>query len=122
MFGMNAVTGEPLSGIDHLKQSIKDVLMTPIGSRVMRREYGSRLFELLDRPVSAEMIAEVQAAVVMALDAHEPRFQLTKVEVKPIGTIGDYTELQLARGNLVVDLEGLFGAEGRQVRMENIAL
>jgi hypothetical protein len=41
-------TRKALEGIDHLKQSIIDILTTPIGSRVMRRDYGSRLFELVD--------------------------------------------------------------------------
>ena len=47
MTGMDRETGKSLSGIEHLRQSIRDILTTPIGSRVMRRDYGSRLFELL---------------------------------------------------------------------------
>lgn len=39
MNGISATTGRPLSGIDHLRQSIRDILTTPIGSRVMRRLY-----------------------------------------------------------------------------------
>ncbi len=39
MRGMNANTGKELEGIEHLKQSIIDILTTPIGSRVMRRDY-----------------------------------------------------------------------------------
>ena len=41
--GMNKVSGKPLLGIEHLKQSIIDILTTPIRIRVMRREYGSRV-------------------------------------------------------------------------------
>ena len=50
--GMNSQTGKRLSGMDHLRQSIIDILTTPIGSRVMRPGYGSRLFELVDAPVN----------------------------------------------------------------------
>ena len=50
MKGMNAHTGTPLSGIDHLRQSIADILMTPIGSRCMNRSYGSYIFDLIDHP------------------------------------------------------------------------
>ncbi|NBO96416.1 MAG: phage baseplate protein, partial [Betaproteobacteria bacterium] len=41
MLGINAQTGQPLAGIDHLRQSIRDILTTRIGTRVMRRDYGS---------------------------------------------------------------------------------
>ncbi len=39
MKGMSAETGKALEGLEHLKQSITDILTTPIGSRIMRREY-----------------------------------------------------------------------------------
>ncbi len=54
MRGMSNKTGKELEGIEHLKQSIIDILTTPIGSRIMRREYGSRLFELIDRPINRD--------------------------------------------------------------------
>ena len=48
MLGINAYTGESLSGLDHLRQSIADILSTPLNTRVMRRDYGSRIPELID--------------------------------------------------------------------------
>ena len=122
MIGMNAETGKVLDGLDHLRQSIKDILTTPIGTRVMRRDYGSRLFDLLDRPMSPELIADIQAAVVMAITKHEPRIQLTKVEVLPVGSEPNYDHNQLANGKLLVNLDGYLTSEGQQVRMENISL
>jgi hypothetical protein len=53
MIGMDAVTGKPMYDTAHLSQSIGDILSTPIGSRVMRRDYGSALFELVDAPGNA---------------------------------------------------------------------
>lgn len=38
--GMSRHTGAALDGADHLAQSVADILGTPIGSRVMRRDYG----------------------------------------------------------------------------------
>ena len=35
-----------------IQQSLQDIITTPIGSRVMRREYGSLIFELLDQPIN----------------------------------------------------------------------
>lgn len=55
MRGMDAKTGKVLEGIDHLKQSIIDILTTPVNSRIMRRSYGSRLLELVDKPINRDL-------------------------------------------------------------------
>ena len=47
---MHRHTGEGISGTAHLRQSVFDILQTPTGSRVMRRDYGSTLFTLIDQP------------------------------------------------------------------------
>ncbi|HAL68756.1 MAG TPA: phage baseplate protein, partial [Pseudomonas sp.] len=36
MIGLDRRTGESISGLDHLRQSIEDILTTPLGSRRMR--------------------------------------------------------------------------------------
>ena len=61
-------TATLLGGLDHLRQSIIDILTTPIGTRVMRPDYGSRLFELIDRPVNAEFLVDLYAETVIALN------------------------------------------------------
>lgn len=50
MIGIDSGTGRYLHGNEHLRQSVTDILSTPVGSRVLLREYGSRLFSLLDNP------------------------------------------------------------------------
>ncbi|HGJ5879100.1 MAG TPA: baseplate assembly protein, partial [Arsenophonus nasoniae] len=42
--GMNRQTGRFISENAHIAQSVQDILLTPVGSRVMRRDYGSLLF------------------------------------------------------------------------------
>lgn len=79
MAGMNVNTGYALSGIAHIQQSIADILNTPIGSRVMRREYGSLLPELIDRPINDALILQVYSATVMAIAQWEPRVALEKI-------------------------------------------
>lgn len=79
MTGMDATTGRQLSGFDHLRQSVRDILTTPIGSRVMRREYGSRLPELVDSPLNAEGRLDLYVATAEALDKWEPRLALERV-------------------------------------------
>lgn len=47
---MNAQTGHTLNNLAHIQQSIRDILLTPVGTRIMRREYGSLISELIDQP------------------------------------------------------------------------
>ncbi len=109
MQGMNATTGKPLSGIDHLIQSIRDILTTPIGTRVMRRDYGSRLFDLIDSPINGDVLIEAYAAVAEALDKWEPRFRLTKVKA-----------YQAEAGKLTIDCYGIYLLTGDEVSFEEI--
>ena len=50
--GMARATGKAMAGVDHIAQSIGDILTTPLGSRVMRRDYGSLLPQLIDAPLN----------------------------------------------------------------------
>lgn len=75
--GVNREAGSVLSGFEHVEQSIGVILTTPIGSRVMRREFGSELFDLIDRPMTDQVILAVYAAAVMAIARWEPRYSLT---------------------------------------------
>lgn len=82
MNGTSSTTGKALSGIAHLRQSIVDILSTPIGSRVMRRDYGSRIFELLDSPMNDQQAVEFIAATAEALARWEPRIKVRSVNVQ----------------------------------------
>ncbi|MBX9858997.1 MAG: GPW/gp25 family protein [Sphingomonas sp.] len=81
MIGVDATTGRQLAGDAHLAQSIGDILSTPIGSRVIRRDYGSTLFELIDQPMNALGRLRLFAATAEALRRWEPRFRLTRVGI-----------------------------------------
>lgn len=85
MKGMNARTGRPLTGIAHLRQSILNILTTPIGTRVLRREYGSELPELVDAPVDAALVARIRRATAHALNRWEPRIRIQRVYVLSAG-------------------------------------
>lgn len=80
--GMDLTTGRQLIGIDHIKQSIADILTTPIGSRIMLPEYGSRLFDLTDQPLSVGFILQLKVAVIEAIDKWEPRVKVLKVDIE----------------------------------------
>jgi phage baseplate assembly protein W len=81
MSGLSATTARLLPEEQHLAQSINDVLATPLGSRVMRRDYGSDLPRLIDAPLNGETLVDLFAATAEAIDRWEPRFDLRRVEV-----------------------------------------
>ncbi|OJY65513.1 MAG: oxidoreductase [Sphingobium sp. 66-54] len=81
MSGMERATGKRIEGEAHIAQSIADILTTPIGSRVMRRAYGSRLFELVDAPLNAATRQLISAASAGAIARWEPRVKLDRVAV-----------------------------------------
>ena len=79
---MNRNTGRAVTGLEHLRQSVADILTTPVGSRVMRRDYGSLVPELIDHPDNNASQVRLFSAVASALLRWEPRFRLTRVGVQ----------------------------------------
>jgi phage baseplate assembly protein W len=79
--GVNRDTGEARHGLPHLRQSIGDIVSTPLGSRVMRPEYGSRLPRLVDLPVTRGWISSAQAEIGHGVGRWEPRIALRKCRV-----------------------------------------
>jgi phage baseplate assembly protein W len=76
---MDRTTGLALSGDQHLAQSIADIITTPLGSRIMRRDYGSLLFELIDRPLNGATRLLCIMAAATALARWEPRIAIRQV-------------------------------------------
>ena len=93
MIGMDRHTGLPISGIEHLRQSIADILSTPLGGRRHRMEYGSKLRRFVDLPVNEGWKSAVQAEVARALGRFEPRLKLDQVRV--ISVIGGQINFQI---------------------------
>lgn len=79
--GMSATSGAALSDMAHLRQSIATILFTPVGSRVMRRSFGSLLPELIDQPDNPTTRVRLFAAVAGALMRWEPRLRISRVQL-----------------------------------------
>lgn len=120
IIGMDIETGLPLGGIEHLKQSIRDILTTPIGSRVMRRDYGSNLMALLDRPMNSQLTVDVQVAVSMALSLQEPRLQLNRVTVELPSADSAQGMQMAAAGGLRIHIEGTVLPQGEQIVVKDV--
>ncbi|MED7790453.1 GPW/gp25 family protein [Klebsiella aerogenes] len=85
MQGMNRDTGKPLSGTDHIRQSVMDILTTPLGTRVMLPLYGSNLQRLVDHPDNGVTAIRVVMAAAVALARWEPRIAVSSIEVLSAG-------------------------------------
>lgn len=79
--GMNAATGRTVTGIEHLQQSVADILTTPIGSVLTLREYGSYNMALIDQPMTPALRLQIIAASMMALLRWEPRARPANVSL-----------------------------------------
>ncbi|MCK7257424.1 GPW/gp25 family protein [Enterobacter asburiae] len=93
--GMSQSNGKSITDTEHLRQSVRDILLTPQGSRIARREYGSLLSVLIDQPQNPALRLQIMSAVYMALNRWEPRLTLDTI------TINSHFD-----GSMVVDLTG----------------
>lgn len=111
MIGTNAQTGKALGGIDHLRQSIRDILTTPVGTRCMRHEYGSRLFQLIDAPMNQATILAIYTATFEALERWEPRLRATRVQA-----------VSARPGAITLDITGIYLPDGKEVTLDGIVV
>jgi len=118
--GVNAATGAALTGWAHVQQSISKILRTPIGSRVMRRDFGSDLPDLVDAKMTQRNVLAVYSAAATAIARWEPRFRMRGGAVTaaeptgrlalniygtyyPRGHLGDYTVAEDATARVVFE-------------------
>lgn len=80
-----------------IENSIKDILQTPLGSRVMLPEYGSRLYELIDKKIDDEFRANLSWYVIEAVEKWEKRIKID--EVKLISLNGHKLKIKLILTN-----------------------
>ena len=111
MRGMCNKTGEYLDDLEHLKQSIVDILTTPIGSRVICRDYGSKLFQLTDQPINRELFAKIYSAVAEAIDKWEPRFKVEKISINSIKD-----------GHIILSLVGQYLIKQQKISLEDLVV
>lgn len=109
MIGINAATGKHLEGLDHLRQSIRDILTTPVGSRVMRRDYGSRLPRLVDAPLNDGTVLDLISATAVALARWEPRVDVRRVLIA-----------SAAPGRVELTIEARYLPDGSPITVDGI--
>lgn len=98
--------GTSLSEIEHINQSLADLISTPVGSRVMRREYGTLLANLLDQPTSEALYLKCYSTIYLAILRWEPRIEISKIFIS-----------SLNQGKQVVDIEGRLINTGQSLNL-----
>jgi phage baseplate assembly protein W len=83
MIGMDRRTGTAIARADHLEQSIDDILSTPLGTRLGRRDYGSLVPQQLDQPNNPAGRIRIFAAAALALMRQEGRARISRVSLAP---------------------------------------
>ncbi|ECW8954972.1 MULTISPECIES: GPW/gp25 family protein [Campylobacter] len=64
-----------------IEESVKDILITPFGSRVMRPEYGSLLYTLIDRKIDDDFKIKLTRYTAEAISKWEKRVRLKGVRL-----------------------------------------
>ncbi|AQW85486.1 phage baseplate assembly protein W [Campylobacter pinnipediorum subsp. caledonicus] len=64
-----------------IEESIKDILLTPLGARVMLPEYGSKIYELVDKKVDDVFRADLACYVIEAVEKWEKRVKIDEVRL-----------------------------------------
>ena len=109
--GMNRETGKALEGMDHLRQSVVDILTTRIGTRVMLRKYGSDLPNLVDSPTNRSTIAAIRADIIGALGDWEPRLRVEQVVL-----------ISVSAGSVTFDLLLTYLPNGEPVALRGVTI
>jgi len=66
-----------------IKRAIVRVLTTPLGSRVMRPHFGSRLHELIDRSIDSSFMLDAISFTHEAIERNLKDVKIDSVEVTP---------------------------------------
>lgn len=82
--GVNSHGGIAMaSGTEELENAMQLILLTALGERVMRPEFGCRIWDFVFHPLTPNTIGEMKHAVEEALQRWEPRVVIEQVDVGP---------------------------------------
>lgn len=103
---MSRYTGAEIAELEHIRESLEDIATTPIGSRVMRRNYGTLLFNLIDQPISEALYLRIYSTLYAAYVRWENRIEISQIQV-----------VELNKGQLILDIVGFLKSSGSEVNM-----
>lgn len=92
--GTSATAAGVLNSWTHVEQSVEKILTTSIGSRIMRRDFGSQVPDLVDAKMVQRNVLAIYSAAAVAIARWEPRFRVTKASITQL-TAGGRVALQV---------------------------
>lgn len=110
---MSRDTGLNIDDMEHLVQSVVDIVTTPIGTRVCLREYGCLLPYRIDLPINRAWVSEAYGEIAEALDRWEPRLSTETIFL-------DASAISL--GKIGMGLDGIYRPLGKVISLRNITL
>jgi len=103
--GLDARSGKPLAGAQHLMQSLGKIWGTRIDTRVMLLDFGSNLRSLLSEDLSPSIALLIYNELVASAARWEPEYAITQIQLV---TLTEQGRLGLRHGGLYYP-EGRFG-------------
>lgn len=100
MAGIDRATGAVIDNLASAYQGVEVTLATRLSSRVMRREFGGGVIELLGRAITPSLFFAWQQLVATAIELWEPRFS-----VRSIVPTGSVEEIRAGRAGLLIEAE-----------------
>jgi phage baseplate assembly protein W len=82
-FGAGGASVDMADGVSDIEQSLRIILGTTPGERVMQESFGCDLSRFLFEEIDQRLLNKLSRLVSDAILAHEPRVKLDKVEVTP---------------------------------------
>ena len=76
------------SGSQNIQESILLILLTEIGERLYRPNFGCRIHELAFAPLNTETLMLMRIYVQEALELWEPRIIVEQIDTKPFNRMG----------------------------------
>lgn len=100
MAGIDRRTGAVIDNLTSAFQGVEVTLTTRLASRVMRREFGAGVVDILGRAITPSLFATWMQLVATAIDIWEPRFSVRRI--LPTGSVD---EIRTGRAGLLIEAE-----------------
>ena len=112
--GMDKHTGKLITGLPYLRQRLEDAIGTPLGSLVGAREFGSRLYQLIDRNVDSGFYMDGYVRLAECVNS-------------PVNGLDDFklNEMRLQRisnSQIEIAISGDFLIDGEPIELDGIVL
>ena len=106
--------GARISGLAYLKQRIKDVIETPLGSLVGARDFGSEFYQLLDRKLDNKFYMSAYIKLAAAINNPANGLDDFKLENMNIQIVGER--------QFEISIYGQLLNNGEPITLDNIVI